>query len=90
MINVLSFRLFPWYSSGMFVLIVVVLTLIYIIVSDGISPFITTLFSSGTTLLIPYNSNSDGGYDGLPVVLNIKPGAYNLDDYGSNTCGLPA
>ena len=86
MINVLSFRLFPWYSSGIFVLIMIVLTLIYIIVSNGVSPLIITLFSSGTTLLIPYNNNNN--YNGPLVVLNIKPDAYNLDDYNFNIYSL--
>ena len=87
MINVLNFRLFPWYSSGIFALIVVVLILIYIIVFDGVSSLITALFSSGTTLLVTYN-NGDGGYDGPLVALNIKPGAYNLGSYGPGAYGL--
>ena len=86
--NVLSFRLSPWYSSGMFVLTVVVLTSVYIIVFDGVSPLIAALFSSDTTLLVTYSNNNDY-YDGLPVALNIKPGAYNLGDYGFNAYNLP-
>ena len=72
----------------MFILIVVVLTSIYIIVFDGVSPLITALFSSSTTLLIPYNNNNSG-YDGLPVALSIKPGACGLGDYGFGTYNLP-
>ena len=53
--------------------------------SDGVSFLITILFSSGITLLVPYGSS---GYNGLLVVLGIKPGVYNLDDYGSSACGL--
>ena len=87
--NVLSFRLSPWYSSGMFVLIVVVLISVYIIVSDGISSLIAALFSSGTTLLIPYNNNSGGGYNGLLVALDIKPSACSLGGYSLSTYGLP-
>ena len=85
--NALSFRLSPWYSSGVLVLIIITLILIYVIVFNGVSPLAATLFSSGITLLIPYN-NGDG-YDGPPVALGIKPGAYNLGDYSPNTYSLP-
>ena len=84
--NVLSFRLSSWYSSGVFVLIVVTLILIYIIVFDGVSSLITALFSSGTTLLIPYNDSD--GCDGLFVALDIKPSVYNLGGYGFNIYSL--
>ena len=77
--NVLSFRLSPWYSSGVFALIVVVLTLIYTVVFDGVFSLIATLFSSDITLSIPYNN--DNNYNDLLIVLSIKPGAYKLDDY---------
>ena len=82
----LSFRLSSWYSSGVFVLVVIILTLIYTVISDGVSPLIAALFSSGITLLISCNSN---GYDGLSVVLGIKPGTYNLGGCGSNAYSLP-
>ena len=72
----------------MFALIVIILTSIYIIVFDGVSPLTTTLFSSDITLSIPY-SNSDNNYNDLLVALNIKPSAYNLDDYNPNTYNLP-
>ena len=88
MINVLSFRLSPWYSSGVFILIVVVLTSVYTIVSDGVSSFIITLFSSGTTLLVPCGDDNNN-YNGLLVTLNIKPGACSLGDYNPNTYSLP-
>ena len=88
MINALSFRLFSWYSSGVFILIVVVLTLIYTIVSDGVSSLIAALFSSNTTLPISYNGNS--GCDGLSVALDIKPGACNLGGYSPGAYNLPA
>ena len=55
--------------------------------SDGVSFFIATLFSSGTTLSIPYNNNSS--YNGLLVVLNIKFNVYNLDSYSPNIYNLP-
>ena len=74
----------------MFALIVVVLISVYTVVSDGVSPFITALFSSGTTLLVTYNGGGGGGYDGLPVVLSIKPGVCSLGNYGPDTCSLPA
>ena len=72
----------------MFVLVVVILILIYVIVFDDVFPFITTLFSSDITLLIPYNNNS-GGCDGLPVALSIKLNVCSLDDYNPNTYNLP-
>ena len=84
--NVLSFRLSPWYSSGIFILIVIVLTSVYIIAFNGVSFFINTLISFGTTLPIPYNDSN--GYDGLLVILNIKPSAYNLGNYNPNTYSL--
>ena len=83
----MSFRLSPWYSSGIFVLIIVVLTSILAVGVEGVSPLITTLFSSVITLSISYN-NKDG-YDGLLVVLNIKYGAYNLGGYGFSAYSLP-
>ena len=88
--NVLSFRLFPWYSSGVFILIVVVLTSVCAVVSDGVSPLIAALFSSGTTLLITYGGGGGGGCDGLPVALGIKPGACSLGGCGPGAYGLPA
>ena len=39
------------------------------------------------TLLVFYGYNS--GVDGLLVVLDIKPGPYNIDGYGFGACGLP-
>ena len=86
--NALSFRLSSWYSSGVFVLIVIILTSVYTIVSDDVSPLTNTLFSSVTTLPIPDDSG-DNGYDGLLVVLGIKPGAYNLGSYDFNAYNLP-
>ena len=83
--NVLSFRRSSWYLSGVFILIVIVLTLICIIVFNDVFSFITTLFSSVITLLISYNND----YNGLPVALNIKPGVYNLDDHNPNAYSLP-
>ena len=71
----------------MFALIVIILILIYIIVFNDVFSFITTLFSSGITLLILYNSNNN--YNGLLIALNIKPGAYNLDSYNPNIYNLP-
>ena len=85
--NVLSFRLSSWYSSGVFVLVVVILILVYIIVSDGVFPLIAALFSSVITLLVFYSNN--GGYNGLLIVLNIKPNVYNLGNYGFNAYSLP-
>ena len=70
----------------MFILIVVVLTLVYIIVSDEISLLITALFSFNTTLLVLYSGGSD--CDGLLVILNIKPNVYNLGNYGFGVCNL--
>ena len=58
----------------------------YIVVFDGVSFLIITLFSSGMTLLVSYSGG--GGYDGPPVVLNIKPGVYSLGDCGSNAYSL--
>ena len=86
--NILSFRLFSCYSSGIFALIVIILTLIYTIVFDGISPLITTLFSSGITLPISYNSNNNY-YNDPPIALDIKPSAYNLGGYNFGTYNLP-
>ena len=90
MINVLSFRLSLWYSSGVFVLIVVILILIYIILFDGVSSLIIALFSFGMTLLVSYNNNSNGyDYNDLLIALNIKSGAYDLGSYNPGTYGLP-
>ena len=79
--NVLSFRLSSWYSSGVFILIVVILISVFIVGVEGVSPFIAALFSSVITLPVPY---SDGGYNGLLIVLGIKPGVYNLGGYNIN------
>ena len=71
----------------MFVLIVIILILIYTIVFNDVSSLITTLFSSGITLLVPYNNSND--YNDLLIALNIKPNAYGLDNYSLNTYNLP-
>ena len=84
--NALSFRLSSWYLSGVFTLIVIILTSIYIIVFDGVSPLIATLFSSVITLPIPYNSRN--GYNDLLIALNIKSSAYNLNNYNSDIYNL--
>ena len=68
-------------------MVIIILTSICVVVSDGVSPFAVTLLSSIMTLPVPYGSS--GGYDGLLVVLNIKPGVYSLGDYGPNTYSLP-
>ena len=70
----------------MFVLIVVILILVCAVVLNGVSSFITTLFSSGITLPVFYSDN--GGYDGLSVALNIKPDVCNLDGYSFNIYSL--
>ena len=88
MMNALSFRLSLWYSSGVFILVVIILISVYAIVLDGVSSLITALFSSGMTLLVPYNNDGNDGYNDLPVVLNIKPGAYNLGGCGPNVYSL--
>ena len=84
--NALSFRLSPWYSSGIFALTMIILISIYAIVFDGVSPLITALFSSVITLPVPYGGG--GGYNGLLIALGIKPGACGLGGYGFSTCGL--
>ena len=73
----------------MFILIVVILTLIYVIVFDEISSLIAALFSSNTTLPVPYNNNSGYSYNGPLVALNIKLNVYNLDDYNFGAYNLP-
>ena len=70
----------------MFVLVVVVLTLIYTIISDGVSFFIITLFSFGTTLSVSYNGNN--GYNDLLIALGIKPGVCSLGGYGFDAYGF--
>ena len=85
--NVLSFRLSSWYSSGVFVLVVVILTLIYAVVSDGVSPLITTLLSSTITLLVLYGDNN--GYNDLLIVLGIKFGVYGFGGYSPGIYGFP-
>ena len=77
-----------WYLSGVLVFIVVVLISVYAIVFDGVFFFIAALFSSGITLLVSYGGG--GGYDGLLIVLGIKPDAYNLGNYNSDIYSLPA
>ena len=71
----------------MFILVVVILTLVYIIVFDGVSPFITTLLSFVITLSVSYNDGDD--CDGLLVALNIKPGVCDLDGYNPDAYNLP-
>ena len=55
---------------------------------NGVSSFIITLFSSVTTLPVPYGGGGGYDYNDLLVVLGIKPGAYNLGGYGSGAYGL--
>ena len=86
MINVLSFRLSSWYSSGVFVLIMVILISVLAVGVEGVSPLIITLFSSIITL--PVSGSSKGGYNGLLIALNIKPGVCSLDNYNSDTYGF--
>ena len=71
----------------MFVLIVIILTSVYAVVSDGVSSLITALLSSVMTLPVPYNGGGD--YNGLLIALGIKPGVYNLSSYDPNTYSLP-
>ena len=70
----------------MFALIIIILISIYAIVFNGVFPLIITLFSSVTTLLVPYSS--DSSYDGPLIALGIKSDAYSLDGYNSNTYNL--
>ena len=84
--NVLNFRLSSWYSSGVFVLIMIILTSILVVGVEGVSSLIITLFSSVITLSIPYSDK--GNYNDLLIVLNIKSGAYNLDNYSPNIYNL--
>ena len=81
--NTLSFFRFPWYLSGVFILVVVVLILVCITAFKGVSPLIIILSSFLMTLLVFYN-----GYDGLSVVLSIKPGVCGLGSCGSGVCGF--
>ena len=83
--NALSFRLFPWYSSGIFVLTVIILTSIFVVGVKGVSFFIIALFSSVITLSVSY---SGGGYNGLSVALDIKPGACGLGGCSSDIYSL--
>ena len=80
--------MFLWYSSGVFVLVVVILILIYAVVFDGVSSLIAALFSSDITLPVSYSGGS-GGCDDLLVALNIKSGVCNLGDYSFNAYSLP-
>ena len=61
------------------------LTSIFIIEVKNVSFLIITLFLFLTRLPVPYSSDCDS----LLVALNIKPSAYNLDDYGSDAYSLP-
>ena len=70
----------------MFVLIVVILISVCVIVSNGVSPLIIALFSSVITL--PVFCGSNGGCDGLSIVLDIKPGVCGFGDYGPGICNL--
>ena len=72
----------------MFVLIVVILILIYVIVFNGVFFLTAALFSSITTLPVP-GRDSSGSYDGLLIVLGIKPGACNLGGYSFDAYNLP-
>ena len=86
--NALSFRLSPWYSSGVFALIVVILTSVYIIVFNGVFPLTAALFSSVITLPVS-GDNNNNGYDGLLIALDIKPDACSLGGYSLNIYDLP-
>ena len=65
----------------------VILTLMYIIVFNDVSPLITILFLSIITLLIFCDYGYS--YDGLLIALGIKSGACNLGGYSPGTYGFP-
>ena len=54
---------------------------------NGVFSLINTLFSFVTTLPVSNNSNNSG-YNGLLIVLGIKPNVYSLDDYNSDIYSL--
>ena len=68
-------------------MIVVILISVCAVVFNGVSPLITTLFSSGTTLLV-FCGGGGGGCDGLLVVLGIKPGVCGLGGCSLGAYGL--
>ena len=90
--NILSFRQSPWYSSGVFILVVVVLTSVYIIALGSVSPFITTLSSSSIRLLVGCGDYRNGnnrndlisgaipgpGVARVSLLPTIDPNAYSL------------
>ena len=80
----MSFFRSPWYLSGVIILVVVILISIFVIGVKDVFFFITTLVLF--LIRLPVFCNS--GCDDLLVVLNIKPGVYNLRGYGLGTCGL--
>ena len=55
---------------------------------DGVSPLTITLLSSIITLSVSYNDYGCS-YNDLLIALNIKPGAYSLDDYSLSIYSLP-
>ena len=81
----MSFRQSPWYLSGIFILVVVILTLIFIIGVKDVSSFITTLPLFSIKLPVFYN----GEYNGLLIALGIKSGVGSLGGYNFNTYSLP-
>ena len=84
--NALSFRLSPWYSSGVFTLIMIILISVLVVGVEGVSSLITALFSSVITLSVLYSGK--GSYNDLLIALNIKPGACNLGNYNPNIYNL--
>ena len=89
--NVLSFRRSPWYLSGVFILVVVVLTLVCVTLGS-VFFFITILSSSFIRLLVGYGGyRGGGGRDGLVfgvilgfgvakvgILPTVGPNAYSL------------
>ena len=63
----------------------IILTSIFVVGVEGVSPLIIALFSSVITLLV-ICGNRD--YNGLPVALDIKPGVCGLGGYNAGAYGL--
>ena len=90
--NVLSFRRSPWYSSGVLILIVVILISIYIIALGSVSFLTSISFSSSMRLLVGYNDYRGGDNRDGPIFGNTRTAGMarvgTLLIVGPNTCSF--
>ena len=85
----MSFRQSPWYLSGVFILIIIILILVYIIALKGVSFLITILSSSSIRLLIGYNNRNDLGLGIINGFDVCGPNINGFDIYNPSVYNLP-